>query len=328
MLFCGVPASTAEARTPSQWRPRTVEAAPLSGMIHNYYWGRMNFYKRNLGDFAKDTADLSALEVGIYDLLLDYYYATEKPLPDNAERLCRIGRALHWREKVAVERVANRFFPVCEDGFRHHKRVDHELELLGMKKVTNSNLARLRWEREKSNKIKETSMPIASRSHQIGNATPDSRLQTPESSSLRSEDERHGLLTQPLSSAPKFNGIEVKTVFEHWRTIMGHPNAKLDAKREKAVKGRLLNGYSIDQLKQAVDGCKNSPHHMGENDRHTVYDDIELICRDAAHVDKFIKLASANPAKQSLTSQGRRAVSAGEQWLREQQQKREVNGHD
>lgn len=90
---------------------------------------------------------------------------------------------------------------------------------------------------------------------------------------------------------------ECREVFEHWQEVMSHPRAKLDDKRRKKVNSRLKDGYTVDDLKQAINGCKKSPHHMGENDRATVYDGLELICRDAEHVDKFIAVAEGRGLK-------------------------------
>ena len=93
---------------------------------------------------------------------------------------------------------------------------------------------------------------------------------------------------KPMSGKPDLPA----EVFNHWQQAMNHPRAKLDDKRRKKIAARLKDGYTVDDLKAAVDGCKKSPHHMGQNDTRTVYDDIELICRDASHVDKFIALAA------------------------------------
>lgn len=88
---------------------------------------------------------------------------------------------------------------------------------------------------------------------------------------------------------------DVKAVFAYWQQAMSHPQAKLDDKRAKAIGKRLGDGYSVEDLCRAVDGCKLSPHHMGQNDTGTVYDDIELICRDGSKVDGFIARAQRGP---------------------------------
>jgi uncharacterized protein YdaU (DUF1376 family) len=73
----------------------------------------MNYYKRHLGDYARDTGHLTALEHGIYGLLLDWYYANEKPIPaDKAERIAR-------GNPKETQTVLSEFFKLTLDGWRH-----------------------------------------------------------------------------------------------------------------------------------------------------------------------------------------------------------------
>lgn len=81
-------------------------------------------------------------------------------------------------------------------------------------------------------------------------------------------------------------------VFAHWQMRMNHPGAKMDAKRSKLITAAIKLGYTVEHLKAAIDGCAKSPFHMGNNDRHTVFDSIELIFRSADKIDTFIKLNS------------------------------------
>jgi uncharacterized phage protein (TIGR02220 family) len=87
----------------------------------------LNYYERYCGDYARDTRDLSLLEHGVYTLLLDTYYSTEHPLPSELDRLYRICSAITPDEQRAVERVAERFFPMNGDGLRHNKRADVDI---------------------------------------------------------------------------------------------------------------------------------------------------------------------------------------------------------
>ncbi|AHF05410.1 hypothetical protein MARPU_05650 [Marichromatium purpuratum 984] len=81
----------------------------------------------------------------------------------------------------------------------------------------------------------------------------------------------------------------VREVFDYWRAALDHPRAKLDSKRRRTIAARLKDGYSTEDLKRAVDGCRASPWHCGQNPSRKRYDDIELICRNAVKVEGFQK---------------------------------------
>lgn len=91
----------------------------------------------------------------------------------------------------------------------------------------------------------------------------------------------------------------VREVFEHWRVAMGHPTAVLTPKRERLVRARLKEGYTPEQLRAAIDGCRASEFHRGKNETATVYDDLALICRDGEHVEQFLKLRPRARAQNS-----------------------------
>jgi hypothetical protein len=52
---------------------------------------------------------------------------------------------------------------------------------------------------------------------------------------------------------------------------------------------------------------------MGQNDRGTVYDSIELLLRDAKHIDAGLAFAR-NPPRTGLASISRRNVDATANW--------------
>lgn len=95
-------------------------------------------------------------------------------------------------------------------------------------------------------------------------------------------------------TAPR--GRAVREVFEHWQKTLNHPNAKLTAERERVVNARLKQGYSVDDLKQAIDGCAKTPHNIGHNETGQHFDDLELICRKGSQVERFMANA-VNPPK-------------------------------
>jgi uncharacterized protein YdaU (DUF1376 family) len=86
----------------------------------------LNYYRRYVGDYLRDTARLSMLEHGAYNLLLDYYYADEKPLPDDKEEIYLMVRAMHAADRKAVDKILGLYFTWQPDGY-HQKRVDHEI---------------------------------------------------------------------------------------------------------------------------------------------------------------------------------------------------------
>ncbi len=88
----------------------------------------------------------------------------------------------------------------------------------------------------------------------------------------------------------------VKEIFDHWRWAMKSPRSKMDDKR-RAVIVKALKLYSVEDLKQAIDGCVISPFHMGANDRKEKYNGIDLILRDANKIEGFMGRAINPPAK-------------------------------
>lgn len=86
----------------------------------------MNYYRRYVGDYLRDTARLSMIDHGAYNLLLDYYYADEQPLPLDHQELYTMVRAMRPEDRKAIDKVLGLFFTQEPDGY-HQKRVDHEI---------------------------------------------------------------------------------------------------------------------------------------------------------------------------------------------------------
>ncbi len=84
------------------------------------------WYPHYPGDYMRDTGHLSLMEDGAYRRLMDYYYASGKPLPAIAEQLLRICRAFAGDEADAVLSVLRQFF-VLRDGAYHNERCDSEI---------------------------------------------------------------------------------------------------------------------------------------------------------------------------------------------------------
>lgn len=98
-------------------------------------------------------------------------------------------------------------------------------------------------------------------------------------------------------TSPSGEGVfvdDVLEIFLHWQKVMNHPKAQLDNQRKLKIKN-ALKSYSKDDLKKAINGCKLSPFHMGDNESGVIHDDICLILRNNANVERFIGYAMQPP---------------------------------
>lgn len=104
-------------------------------------------------------------------------------------------------------------------------------------------------------------------------------------SHLREEKKREEQKKETtLSAAPT---DDVQAVFDAWITSTKRTGATvLNPERRKKIQN-ALKLYSLPDVLDAVDGWRFSPHHRGENDRSTVYNDIELLLASSKNVEKF-----------------------------------------
>ena len=82
----------------------------------------MHYYNFNIGDYMKHTLHLTPEEDLAYRRLLDMYYDTEGPIPNN---IPLVSRRLRMDFKI-VESVLNEFFELTEDGYKNY-RADGEI---------------------------------------------------------------------------------------------------------------------------------------------------------------------------------------------------------
>jgi uncharacterized protein YdaU (DUF1376 family) len=103
----------------------------------------MNFFKLYIGDYQRDTAHLSVTEHGAYMLMLQHYYATEKPLP-TGKALHRMLRAQDKDERDAIDSVAAQFWSKTPEGLLVNVRADAEITKAVVQAETNARIARER----------------------------------------------------------------------------------------------------------------------------------------------------------------------------------------
>jgi 5-methylcytosine-specific restriction endonuclease McrA len=102
------------------------------------------------------------------------------------------------------------------------------------------------------------------------------------------------LLEGGVAQAPRPDPVQ--TVFDAWIEATGRTGrTKLDRKRRGRIRDALTD-YPLEDVTDAVRGWRNSPHHRGENRSRTVYNDLELLLRDSAHIEKFRDLERGGDA--------------------------------
>lgn len=89
---------------------------------------------------------------------------------------------------------------------------------------------------------------------------------------------------------------QILECFELWVERTGKTRSKLSADRFDAVKARLNEGYTVEQIKLAIDGAAAFPYVVngqraarGHGERH---DDLELVCRGGRRLERLANLGA------------------------------------
>jgi len=136
----------------------------------------MNFFKLYIGDYQRDTAHLSIAEHGAYMLMLQHYYATEKPLPEG-KSLHRMLRAQDKSERDAIDAVADQFWTRSSEGLING-RADAEIVKANAQAETNGRIAKEREAHRKAQRDKHEQSTNRATNDQP-NQTPDTNTNTP-----------------------------------------------------------------------------------------------------------------------------------------------------
>lgn len=92
---------------------------------------------------------------------------------------------------------------------------------------------------------------------------------------------------------------DVLAVFDYWKQrFKKGDDHKLTADREKKIRTRLKEGYTVDFIKRAIDGNAMSPFHNGENEHGQEFHELKLICRTGSDLERFADMAlDSKPAR-------------------------------
>lgn len=122
-------------------------------------------------------------------------------------------------------------------------------------------------------------------------------------SSLRSEEPQPPMSNAARSTTTTIDRSVVAELFDHWRTVCQHPQAKPTAERLRAIRARLADGYTPGQIRQAIDGAARAPFVDQRGKRH---DDLTLICRNGSKLEDFMDRANRPAPAATGPPSGRR----------------------
>ena len=113
-------------------------------------------------------------------------------------------------------------------------------------------------------------------------------------------------LQEAMEADPKSE--QIRDVLNHWQAH--HPRAKTPTggKRFVTVKKALKLGFTVDQLKQALDGLRALPYvgpagRMAAGKPDQRFDDVEHALRDEQTIERFIGYLENPPAAASRTTE-------------------------
>jgi uncharacterized protein YdaU (DUF1376 family) len=258
--------------------------------------------------------------------MLDMYYMNEQPLPLDDEYLQRVLCVRNTDEIRAYTNVLRDFFERTENGYIH-SRCDRDLARLYDKSDKARASVEARWAKVRAKQNNDLHTDVSGTYNERNtNAILPNNLITHRpitkpkvkttvelaSQTQPSEEKKSDDVEKPVSK----NQQLANEIFEHWKTVMNHPRSVLGDKTSKLISARLKEGFTVDMMKQAIDGCSKTPHNMGQNDRNTRYDSLDLILRDSGNVNRFIANAENPPVfSNKLTGAGNQTALAAMKWL-------------
>jgi hypothetical protein len=94
---------------------------------------------------------------------------------------------------------------------------------------------------------------------------------------------------------------QVREVFEHWRAKLGSPKKKLTGDRDRRIRARLREGFTVEQLKTAVDGVLLDDWLMGRDPKTNGknWTGVDTIFKSGSKVEYLVELAEGKRSGRS-----------------------------
>lgn len=192
----------------------------------------MHYYKLNIPTWTQSTRHLLPEEEGVYLRLVNHYYDTEQPIPEDIHPILRRLQLLPYRDIVDV--ILLEFFDKSEKGWEH-KKIEHILK--DFRKNTKKNRlngamgGRPRLDKALSISQSEPSgLPVASQSEPNGN--PNHKPITINQEPLTKE-------ITAGENAVSTEGVPFKEIVQLWNIMAEKNGLPQVVKLTSAMKGRI-----------------------------------------------------------------------------------------
>jgi len=246
----------------------------------------MHYYSHNIADFNNSTRHLTRVERALYRELIELYYDTEQPLQSvDFNRLAKRVLVQTEEEMTALGYVLSEFFQDF-DGNYNHARCDVEIA---------------KYHANTSAKAKAGIASAKARAKSKQKVTPVERALNGCATKQEPINNKQEIIKNKsiVEAAPQ-PVDEVQVIFDYWVMVMKkNASCKLTPERKKFIDARLKQGYELDYILKAIDGCSKSSHHMGQNDKGTKYNCLSLICRDGDKLEQFAENIGVIPQEDS-----------------------------
>lgn len=251
----------------------------------------MHYYQFNPKNYMSKTSFLEPMEDLAYRRMLDHCYLTELPLPCDIDEIAMLIRMRTHCDSIKT--VLRYFFELTENGYIN-ETVSKVIDEYHSKSVKAKASADARWEKERAKRANESNN--------------DANASNSNANALRNECEGNANKEQETKNKEQLLKTNVSNVFLFWKeTFKKTDRTILKGVRETKIKARLNEGYSVDEIKQAILNVSCSQHHIDGG-----YTDIELICRDQAHLDKYIAMGGSTKIKSNESKP--EAIETGNLW--------------
>lgn len=106
---------------------------------------------------------------------------------------------------------------------------------------------------------------------------------------------------KPITNKDNINknilSAQAQEIFEFWKSVFGkNASTQFSDKRKAKVIARLKDGYSIDEIKKAITNVSQNEFNVVNE-----YIDLELICRDVEHFERYRDLTPRKQAEMNFT---------------------------